>query len=45
MGASSEAPVVTYTHNNVDTVLVWNGQQVTLTGVYLTGSNWFEFDV
>lgn len=43
LGGTASGAVVTYSSNSADTVLSWNGQQVTLTGVHLTGVTWFEY--
>lgn len=45
LGGTASGAVVTYSSNSADTVLAWNGQQVTLTGVHLTEATWFEYAV
>ncbi len=42
-GGTASGATVSYTSNNADTLLSWNGQQVTLSGVFLTGSSWYEY--
>jgi Ca2+-binding RTX toxin-like protein len=42
LGGTTSGATVTYINNNADTLLSWNGQQVTLTGV-LQGTAWFEY--
>jgi Ca2+-binding RTX toxin-like protein len=43
LGGTASGATVAYSSNNADTLLAWNGQQVTLTGVQLTGTAWFEY--
>lgn len=43
LAGTASGAVVTYSNNNADTLLSWNGQQVTLTGVNLQGTAWFEY--
>lgn len=43
LGGTTSGATVAYSSNNADTLLAWNGQQVTLTGVQLTGTAWFEY--
>lgn len=43
LGGTASGATVSYTSNNADTLLAWNGLQVTLTGVQLTGTAWFEY--
>jgi Ca2+-binding RTX toxin-like protein len=43
LGGTASGAAVTYSSNSADTLLNWNGQQLTLTGVHLTGTTWFEY--
>jgi Ca2+-binding RTX toxin-like protein len=43
LGGTASGATVTSINNNADTVLSWSGQQVTLTGVSLPATGWFEY--
>ncbi len=43
LGGTASGASVSYSNNSADTVLTWNGQQVTLIGVSLHATGWFEY--